>query len=300
MSAQIINFGSLNLDTVLSVPHIARPGETISAQKVESFCGGKGFNQTIALIRAGCQVYHAGKLGTGGEPLRAALEENGADCRYLLSSLGRTGSAVIQRADSGENCIVLDGGSNQEITQEEIDAVLEHFFPEDVLVCQNEISHLPYLLKAASRRGMRVALNPSPIDPELLACDLSGVTWLILNEIEGEGFTGKTDPQEVASALLARYPHMKVVLTLGGEGSVYADKEQCCRCIAVPISVVDTTAAGDTFLGYFLAAVLAGEQPEAALKRASHASSLAISVPGALPSIPTAQAVEAFLEERDS
>lgn len=294
---RILNFGSLNLDTVISISHIVKPGETLSASKVESFCGGKGFNQSVAMARAGLRVFHAGKLGNDGGLLKTALLETGVDCRYLLSSPGKTGSALIQRAQSGENCIIIDGGANREITQEEIRSILKEFSPGDILVCQNEISHLPALLEAAGENQLRVAFNPSPIDDALLSYDLSPVEWLVLNEVEGKDLTGKTEPEEITAALIRKYPGCKIVLTLGAEGSAYAEGDQFFRCKAVPAKVVDTTAAGDTFLGYFLASVLNSESAPEALRRASFASSLAISVIGAYPSIPTAEQVERDMQQ---
>ena len=292
---KILNFGSLNLDIVYTLEHIVRPGETLAADSVENFCGGKGFNQSIALARSGGRVWHAGRLGADGDMLEEALLQNGVDCSFLARTNGRTGNALIQREHSGQNSIMLYGGANREITTEEIDRVLSHFSEGDLLISQNEISHVPYLLDAAWKRGMKLVLNPSPIDGDILRYPLDRVTWLVINEIEGAELSGVTEPGEILDALLARYPGLTVVLTLGGEGAYYADSGRRLFHKALSVPVVDTTAAGDTFLGYLTGALAAGTDPQQALHLATGAAALAVTRAGAYPSIPTREETEAFL-----
>ena len=142
---------------------------------------------------------------------------------------------------------------------------------------------------------MRVILNPSPISPALLDWPLEKVEWLILNEIEGGDITGKSSPEEMLDELLRRYPACHVVLTLGAEGSVYADGAQRLRQAAIPTEAVDTTAAGDTFTGYFIRAILAGKSIRESLLTASHAASIAVSRPGAGRSVPAQAEVRAAM-----
>ncbi len=186
----VVNFGSLNLDHVYAVDHFCRAGETIHTAGYTQNAGGKGLNQSIAVARSGQALCHAGMLGAGGEPLAQLLEGCGVDLRYLGRTETPQGHAIIQVQPDGQNCIFLYGGSNQAVTPEDIDAVLSHFAPGDYLLMQNELSNFTYLLRAAVGRGLRVVLNASPISGEVLAADLTGVDWLVVNEIECAAIAG--------------------------------------------------------------------------------------------------------------
>lgn len=299
---RILNFGSLNIDKVYSVKHIVRPGETISSMTLNHFAGGKGLNQSVALARAGAEVFHAGKIGADGTILEETLQANGIDTSCLRSTEGQSGHAIIQVEEKGgQNCILLYGGANREISAAMMDEVLDKFDSDDWLVCQNEISNMSTLLQKAAQRGVTVVLNPSPIDENILKIDLKHVAYLIINEIEGHDFTGETDPEKICDALIAKAPRLRVVLTLGKKGVLYRDARYRYTHGIFDIPVVDTTAAGDTFLGYFteeVSRVVGGVQPdiEKALRYASAASSLAVSRAGATPSIPTLEEVEMFLQ----
>lgn len=283
---RVLNYGSLNIDYVYSVPHIVRPGETISAMALDTFPGGKGLNQSVALARAGANVCHGGKVGANGGFLLEILKENHVDCSFLLESDGPNGSAMIQRDQNGQNSIICYAGSNGEITKEEIDRALEGFSEGDVLVSQNEISHVPYLIEQAGKRGMKIAFNPSPIDDRIRGMDLTPVTWLIINEVEGYELTHEKEPEQIITKLLKQYPQMSVILTLGEDGAVFCNKEKKIVQKAYTVNVKDTTAAGDTFLGYFVGSTVTGESVETALDRAASASAIAVGREGAVPSIP--------------
>lgn len=289
---KILNFGSLNIDKVYKVPHFVRPGETISSENYQCFPGGKGLNQSIAAARAGQQVYHAGCVGADGDFLTAVLEKAGVNIDYVKKTDTVTGHALIQVSSAGENCIILFGGSNQEISTEYIDEVLEHFAAGDILILQNEISNMAYLLQRGYEKGMQIMLNPSPMDAFLKNADLSGITWLMLNETEGQDFTGEAEPDKITAALLQKYPELKIVLTLGGDGAVYCSKEEKIHQPCYPANVVDTTAAGDTFTGYFAAAMVEGKTPAEALKLAACAAAITVSGEGASVSIPVRSVVE--------
>ena len=131
---RIINFGSLNIDKVYQVEQFVRPGQTITAKDYAVAAGGKGLNQSVALARAGAAVWHAGKLGADGAMLRDRLAENGVELSCLMVGDCPTGHAIIQVDRSGQNCIILYGGTNRQITQDYADEVLSHFAAGDVLV----------------------------------------------------------------------------------------------------------------------------------------------------------------------
>ena len=292
----VVNFGSLNLDHVYAVDHFCRAGETIHTAGYTQNAGGKGLNQSIAVARSGQTLCHAGMLGAGGEPLAQLLEGCGVDLRYLGRTETPQGHAIIQVQPDGQNCIFLYGGSNQAVTPEDIDAVLSHFAPGDYLLMQNELSNFTYLLRAAVGRGLRVVLNASPISGEVLAADLTGVDWLVVNEIECAAIAGCSTPEEGYGALRARYPGLGILLTLGSEGSVsWKDGVEIRQC-AYPVQAVDTTGAGDTFMGYFVGCLAQGMERKDAMQYAAMAASIAVTRPGAAPSIPMMAEVRAAVE----
>ncbi|MBR6029141.1 MAG: ribokinase [Clostridia bacterium] len=295
---KVLVFGSLNLDRTYSVDHLARPGETISAASLAEFCGGKGFNQAISLRRAGLEVAFAGAVGPDGGALTEALEANGIDRRLVQTLPGSTGHAIIQVDKEGANNIIILAGTNGMITRERIAEALEGFGPGDLLAAQNEISNVPFLLEEAARRGMKTAFNPSPYNSAVQACDLHNVTWLLINETEGAGLTGETDEGRVLASLHGAYPRLKVVLTLGERGSLYLNADgTVTRCGIYPTQAVDTTAAGDTFTGYFLEAITRGVPAADALRQASAAAAISVSRKGAEPSIPWREEVDRFMAE---
>lgn len=292
---KILTLGSLNFDLVYSVAHINLEGETISARELEQKHGGKGLNQSVALARAGAEVYMAGCIGEDGEPLTDTLRAAGVDTSFVRTVDVKSGHAVIQLADSGANAIVIYGGANQRVTPGMIDETLTHFEPGDYILLQNEISSVDYAIRAAKKRGLTVAFNPSPISGELAGYSLELVDIFILNELEGQELSGAAsdaDAKEVLSALAKRFPHAAIVLTLGGDGVLYRDSACEAACPAHRVAVVDTTGAGDTFCGFFLASVMKGKSPSEALRTATAASALAIGKKGAAVSIPTLQEVK--------
>lgn len=286
---RVLCFGSLNIDYVYQVPRFVGRGETLAARSLQTFSGGKGLNQSIALARAGLTTCHAGAVGEDGAFLVDELRAAGVDTAHVARLREvRTGHAVIQKNAEGDNCILLYGGANREITREQIDRTLSDFSAGDVLVAQNEISELGYLLERARARGMTIALNPSPMEPYLT--ELAPLAdYLLLNEIEAAQLLGcdaGCDPGRMAERLHERLSAAAIVLTLGEKGSIYVDGSRTLRQSAVQTDAVDTTAAGDTFTGYFLAGVLGGHDAAWAMECASTAAAIAVSRPGAAPSIP--------------
>ena len=266
---KVLNFGSLNYDYTYSLDHIVAPGETITSTKLEVFPGGKGLNQSISLARAGAQVCHAGMVGPDGGMLIDTCEQNGVDHQFVKTVEERTGNAIIQVSAKGQNSIVLFAGANRQNDRAFVDEVLSHFGEGDLLLLQNEINLVDYLIDRGFEKGMVIALNPSPFDDEMRKCDLSKVTIFLMNEVEGEQITGEKEPEKILTAFRKQYPQSRVVLTLGKAGVVYQDAQQTCRHGIYKVPVVDTTAAGDTFTGYFLAGVLSDLPMDETLRLAS-------------------------------
>ena len=293
---KILNFGSLNVDYVYSVDYFVRAGETLKVNGREVIPGGKGLNQSIALARAGASVCHAGCLGAGGDDLKALLEANGVDTRCLRPVQEMQGHTVIQVNPEGENCILLYGGSNRCVTEAQIAETLRDFGPGDWLVLQNEVNNLAAIVDQAHAKGLRIALNPSPCDEKLADVDFGKLSWLLVNEIEAGQITGREAPEDAWSWLHARYTGLSVLITLGGAGSVafrvVDGGVETVRQAAFRVRAVDTTAAGDTFTGYFIAGLTADMPLEAAMRRASRAAAISVTRPGAADSIPARDEVE--------
>lgn len=283
-------FGSMNIDYIYSLEHIVGPGETIFSTGRETFAGGKGLNQSVAMAKAGLPVWHAGICGTGGELLIDTLRENGVDTSLIRREDSPPGHTVIQVDARGQNCIIVYGGTNRRVTPEYIAEALSGFGEGDMVLLQNEVNRLGEIIDAAHARGMRVVLNPSPFDPAVLDCELGKVDLFLVNEIEGAQISGlpATAPEAILDWFASAHPKSAVILTLGADGAWYSDAAVRRYQSAVPTKAVDTTAAGDTFTGFFLEGWMTGRSIEESLLRAARASSIAVSRPGAAPSIPSA------------
>lgn len=295
---KILSFGSLNLDKVYSVAHFVRPGETLSADALHEFCGGKGLNQSIALARAGVDVFHAGCVGAAdGGMLLDALHAASVDTTFVHQLPCSTGHAIIQVDPSGQNCILLFGGANHQVSTQQIDETLEAFGAGDILVLQNEISNLDYLIRKAHRKELVIVLNPSPMTEAIRSLPLELVSYFLLNELEARELCG-TDAEEAQfpAMLLKKYPGSHILLTLGSRGCIYQDQQGMIIHPAYRVNAVDTTAAGDTFTGYFIAAIASGASVSEALSLASSAAAISVSRSGASASIPTMDEVLHFAQ----
>lgn len=299
---KILNYGSLNIDYTYGVDHFVRGGETLSSYTMDVFSGGKGLNQSIALSKSGAQVWHAGAIGRGdGDFLTDQLKAAGVNTELISVLEGKTGHAIIQKAKDGGNCILLYGGANQEITRAMVDEVMNHFETGDYLVLQNEISHIGYIMEKAHEKGMKIVLNPSPMNEKIGGYPLEYVDYFLLNEIEAGDICGEAGEGEaLLKKLAAKFPHAGIVLTLGGDGSLYWDGERLLKQGIYQVTVADTTAAGDTFTGFFIGGLVEGMDAAKALIRAAKAAAIAVSRPGAAPSIPSKEEVDCFPESLEA
>lgn len=294
---RILNFGSLNYDYVYSVNHIVDPGETLSSFKMEMFCGGKGLNQSIALAKAGADVYHGGMIGEDGDELLQLCQTNQIDSSYITQVKGKNGHAIIQVNEQGQNSIILYAGSNGKNTMEHINNVLANFEKGDMILLQNEINLLSDIIDKAYEKAMTIILNPSPFNKLVSQCDLNKVSIFLMNEIEGYQITGEKDPEKILKVMGETYPNAEVVLTLGDKGSIYCGNGKRYAQDSFKVKAVDTTAAGDTFTGFYLGSVMEGSSIEVALGRASLAASIAVTREGASSSIPTKGEVDSIYSE---
>jgi len=283
---KIYNLGSLNIDYVYSVDHFVSAGETISSEKMQIFPGGKGLNQSVALARAGASVIHGAKIGDSGDFLVETLRRSGVDVSKIEKVGGSCGHAIIQVNRNGENCIMLFAGTNRILDKEYIDQFLSGAGEGDILLAQNETNCLREAFEVAHSKKMKIAFNPSPFDDTIKTLPTDYVDYWFCNEIEGAGLFGSGDPDMICSRFLEIYPQGVLILTLGKSGSIYCDKDLCFKQKAYKAEAVDTTAAGDTFTGYFLSSVARGMSAEEAMDLASRASAVTVSRMGASSSIP--------------
>ncbi len=305
----ILNCGSLNVDHVYRIPCIVQPGQTLTTRSYQVFAGGKGANQSVALTRAGARVIHGGVVGQGGEFLRDKLAAEGVNVQHVLVSDQPTGQAIIQVDDAGENAIFLYPGTNHQITPALVEALLADTQAGDVLLLQNEINEVARMIEQGHARGLRVCLNPAPMTEAVKGYPLTKLDMLIVNQTEALALVGQEPPaplqtnrneaqshasapwteariDALLNALQALAPAARIVLTLGSQGAVWQDPTQRLVMPATPASVVDTTAAGDTFIGYLLAGEQAGMDVPTRLQQACRAAARCVEKMGAMDSIP--------------
>jgi ribokinase len=286
--------GSTNMDLVAYVTKAPQRGETVTGREFRTIPGGKGANQAVAAARAGADVSLIGAVGADafGSQLRSTLEHSGVDTDHLRTTEGPSGTAHIVVDDEGGNAIVVIPGANGTVTalapgDEGLIAAA------DVLLLQLEIPLNAVLAgaEAARRHGVRTLLTPSPVQP-LSSQLLASIDLLVPNEHEAAALTGVTDPREAAAALLDQV--QQVVVTLGAAGSLYAARG--AEPVAVPapqVSAVDSTGAGDTFVGTLAVALAEGREMPEALEWASAAAALSVQRPGASSSMPYRSEIDA-------
>lgn len=289
---KIYNLGSLNIDYVYSVDHFVSAGETLGSQKMEIFPGGKGLNQSVATAKAGSPVIHGGMIGKDGEFLLEILKNSGADASRVKIIDTSSGHAIIQVDKSGQNCILLFGGTNRLIDREYAEEFLCDAGKDDILILQNEISGLADIFEIAHEKQMQIVFNPSPLADNIKTLSLEFVKWWFCNEIEGEALFGSADPQKIAENFIKKYPDSNLILTLGKKGCLFKNKDLCFTVPIYDAEVVDTTAAGDTFTGYFISCISKDIPAKQALETATKASAITVSRMGASSSIPTIEEVK--------
>ncbi|MBT2392872.1 ribokinase [Streptomyces maoxianensis] len=283
----IVVLGSTNMDLVAYVPHAPKRGETVTGREFRTIPGGKGANQAVAAARAGGDVAMIGAVGSDefGELLRHTLEASGVDTDLLRTAEGPSGTAHIVVDDEGGNSIVVIPGANGAVTalgpgDEALIAT------SDALLLQLELPLSAVLdgAEAARRHGVRTILTPAPAQP--LPPELLAVTDLLVpNEHEAATLAGVADPHMAAEALLRQVP--EVVITLGSAGSLYAARGSAPVTVPAPrVRAVDTTGAGDTFVGALAVALVEGRPVQQALSWASAAAALCVQRPGASTSMP--------------
>ncbi|WP_151718952.1 ribokinase [Gemmobacter serpentinus] len=282
----IYNLGSINIDHVYRVPHLPAPGETLSALAYDQGLGGKGANQSVAAARAGAHVIHIGAIGPNSDWVRDDLRRYGVDLAALSVLDMATGHAIINVDPAAENAIVIYPGTNRALTAGMVEAALAVAQPGDTLLIQNETSAQAEAAALAAARGLRVIYSAAPFEIDAVQAILPHVSLLVMNEGEAE---------QLRTALGA-LPPLDCIITKGAKGAEWISAgSEPLFVPAFKVDPVDTTGAGDTFIGTLAAALDLGMTREDAMRQASAASALQVTRAGAAQAIPARSEVEIFL-----
>lgn len=283
---KILNFGSINKDFFYSVNDFVKPGETISSIRYNVKIGGKGLNQSVGISKAGQKIYHAGIINKDDTFILDKLKKWNINCENILLSNNPTGHAIIQVDKKGENSIIIHGGANHDVDIKFIKSVLSKFDSGDILVLQNEINNIKEIIDRAHHKKMKIVFNPAPFNNEILSYDLNKISTLILNQTEGEALSKEKKPDGILKVLNSKFNNTEIILTLGEKGSLYSFKDELVKIKAHKLDTVDTTGAGDTFIGYYVAGIASKKSKKDNLNRASEAAAIATTKLGGAESIP--------------
>lgn len=298
----IFNFGSINIDHTYYVPHLVRPGETLASREYTVGLGGKGVNQSLAIARARGNVSHWGKLSSSDAWVINELKSAGVDVDGVELAQQPSGHAIVQIDQHGENSILLFPGANHSFTKEQVAALVKQANPEDTILIQNECNGLNELIPLAVSHGCDVIFNPAPMSSDVTLLPLNQCNLLFFNRSEAALLAGmpiESSAQDLLGSCNKIVGGADVVLTLGNEGAWYQRGTEVLFQSAFEVKAVDTTAAGDTFVGYFLAARQAGLAPSLCLLRASAAAALAVQRRGAARSIPAVNEVDRLISQHN-
>ena len=284
---KVLNFGSINKDFIYSVNDFVKPGETISSIRYNIKIGGKGLNQSVGISKAGQKIYHAGIINKDDTFILDKLNKWNINCENILLSNNPTGHAIIQVDKKGENSIIIHGGANHDVNIKFIKSVLSKFDSGDILVLQNEINNIKEIIDRAHHKKMKIVFNPAPFNNEILSYDLNKISTLILNQTEGEALSKEKKPDGILKVLNSKFNNTEIILTLGEKGSLYSFKDELVKIKAHKLDTVDTTGAGDTFIGYYVAGIASKKSKKDNLNRASKAAAIATTKLGGAESIPS-------------
>jgi len=282
-----------------------QPGETLASESLETVLGGKGANQSVALARAGAPVKHLGRISQSDQWAVDALANFGVDVVGVERLDEPSGHAIIQVDEHGENAIVLHGGANQSFDAKSLASLLQNARSGDWLLLQNECNALADAFAIAQEKQMNIAFNPAPMSESIASLPLDQCQVLIVNEVEalqlakltGVDKGGHTEANAaLLEALQNHFPNSLIVLTLGSKGAMLVQRGQHIQVDAAQVDVVDSTGAGDTFVGYFLSGLIDNLEPDQALARACAAGAIAVTTAGATPGIPSRATVDAFIQ----
>ncbi|NOX39577.1 MAG: ribokinase [Alphaproteobacteria bacterium] len=288
----IFNLGSINADYFYGLDHLPAAGETLAADDFIVGLGGKGANQSIAAVFGGAKVIHMGAIGTDGIWARDRLGEIGVDVEHVAVLEMPTGHAIINVDREGENSIVIFSSANVAQDEERIRAALDLARKDDVCILQNETNLVRFTAELAHQKGMRVIYSAAPFDADHAAGVLPFVDLLVVNEVEAAQLS------QALGVGADKLPVPEVLITKGGDGAEYRAGATEISVAAFEVQPVDTTGAGDTYLGFFVAGIDAGIDIKGAMTFAAAAAAIQVTRQGTAEAIPKLDEVEEFLEQR--
>ena len=287
----VFNLGSINVDHFYQVPHLPSPGETLAATSFQTGLGGKGANQSVAASLAGSAVVHIGAVGKDGAWATERLAAFGVDVTHVIKANAPTAHAIINIDTKGENAIVVYSGANVKQSLTQAKKALALAKPGDTLLLQNETDLQPDVARLAKDHGLKVIYSAAPFSPDAVREMLPFTDVLVVNKVEAKQLRAAFGDIPVANLLITR----------GSKGSVWQKKGgPDITAPAFPVDPVDTTGAGDCFIGSVAAALDQGMSRVDAMRFASAASAIQVTRPGTADAIPSRAETEAFLAERGS
>lgn len=286
----IFNLGSVNIDHFYKLAHFPEPGETLSALDHTLGLGGKGMNQSVAAAKAGAEVFHIGAIGKSDGWVRERIEGYGVNCKYLREADEATGHAVIYVDATGENTIVLAPGANVQQDSEFVVNAIDQAKSTDTLLLQNETNLQPPAATFALVKGMRVIYSAAPFSIEAVKDIIPDLSMLVMNSVEASQLSSEM------GVSLEQIPVPQIMVTLGSKGAMWRSNEtgEVIEVTSPKVTPVDTTAAGDTYIGYVAAGLDLGMPIKAAMEWATQAAALKVTRAGTADAIPSADEVKAF------
>jgi ribokinase len=286
----IFNLGSVNIDHFYGVPHLPVPGETLSASSHKLGLGGKGVNQSVAAAKAGVSVYHIGAIGENEAWVRERILSYGIQCEHVHSLDCATGHAIIYVDAAGENSIVLEAGANRQLTEIMLQSAFDEAHAGDILLLQNETNQQVSAAKLALEKGMRVIYSAAPFDVDAVKAILPHVSMIAVNEVEAAQLSGALEVS------LDQFRGPDLIVTLGSKGAMWrcGQSGETVEVSSPRVDAVDTTAAGDTFIGAVAAGLDAGLSIKFAMEWAVKAAALKVTREGTADAIPTRAEVDAY------
>lgn len=286
----VYNLGSINIDHIFRLDHLPRPGETLQSNDYQCGLGGKGANQSLALAMAGASVHHIGRLAATDQHFVRPLEVAGVDMSHTLTNSQTSGSAIVMVDErSGENQIVLNPSCNHKISHEQIDSALAQAGIGDWALTQNETNNVAYFLTQAKAQGLKVCYSAAPFVAATAVELLPLADLLVVNEIEAQALAG------ALNCAIDEIPVAHLLITLGASGARYIGEEGDWQIPSPKVQAVDTTGAGDTFLGFALAALTQQQSMRDAMQLAVHAAALQVTRKGTADAIPSLNEVHEFM-----
>lgn len=286
---RIFNLGSINVDHLYQVNRLPKPGETLSSQEYLVNMGGKGLNISVAAHRSGADVRHVGLVGMGDLTARKMIRDLGLNDQLIKEAPVPTGHAIIYLDSQSENCIVIHGGANQCFSEETIRSSLALAGPGDWLVMQNETNANEIGIRVARNLGMKIALVAAPFDAATMPEQIECVDLVSMNQTEKELFEASV------SKSIKEVEGPEFLITYGKSGATFLSGATEIHLASHRVDALDTTGAGDTFFGVFLANYVRGTSPDISLKKANAAGALMVQRKGAASVIPAKADIDAFL-----